>query len=103
MIPHLIIKAAELVSVFEAEIDHPLGLLKVKVGNLRGILIVVLVKLQNWHHINILYTTDKKFRRQLPFIPPYSFAMGSRLPWQQRDISIPQLSEGVEDPDLVQR
>ena len=38
---HLIIKAAKLVSVFEAEIDHPLGLLKVKVGNLRGILIVV--------------------------------------------------------------
>ena len=38
---HLIIKAAKLVSVFEAEIDHPLGLLKVKAGNLRGILIVV--------------------------------------------------------------
>ena len=38
---HLIIKAAKLVSVFEAEIDHPLGLLKVKGGNLRGILIVV--------------------------------------------------------------
>ena len=31
---HLIIKAAKLVSVFEAEIDHPLGLLKVKAGNL---------------------------------------------------------------------
>ena len=38
---HLIIKAAKLVSVFEAEIDHPLCLLKVKAGNLRGILIVV--------------------------------------------------------------
>ena len=38
---HLIIKVAKLVSVFEAEIDHPLGLLKVKAGNLRGILIVV--------------------------------------------------------------
>ena len=38
---HLIINAAKLVSVFEAEIDHPLGLLKVKAGNLRGILIVV--------------------------------------------------------------
>ena len=37
----LIIKAAKLVSVFEAEIDHPLGLLKVKAGHLRGILIVV--------------------------------------------------------------
>ena len=66
---HLIIKAAKLVSVFEAEIDHPLGLLKVKAGNLRGILIVVQVKLENLHHINILYTTDKKFRRQLPIIP----------------------------------
>ena len=38
---NLIIKVAELVSVFEAEIDHPLGLLKVKAGNLRGTLIVV--------------------------------------------------------------
>ena len=36
---NLIIKVAELVSVFEAEIDHPLGLLKVKAGNLRGTLI----------------------------------------------------------------
>ena len=63
------IKAAELVYVIEAEIDHPLGLLKVKAGNLRGILIVVRVKLQKSHHINILYTTDKKFSRQLPFIP----------------------------------
>ena len=78
---HLIIKAAKLVSLFEADIDHPLGLLKVKAGNLRGIFIVVRVKLQNSHHINILYMTDKKFRRQLP------------LPWQQRDISIPQLSD----------
>ena len=68
---HLIIIEAKLVSVFEAEIDHPLGLLKVKAGNLRGILIVVRVKLQNSHHINILYKTDKKFRRQLPFIPSY--------------------------------
>ena len=39
--PPLIIKAVKLVSVFEAEIDHPLGLLKVKAGNLRGILLVV--------------------------------------------------------------
>ena len=36
---------AELASVFEAEIDHPLGLLKVKAENLRVILIVVRVKL----------------------------------------------------------
>ena len=79
MIPHLIIKAAELVSVFEAEIDHPLGLLKVKAGNLRGILIVVRIKLQNWHHINILYMTDKKFRRQLPIIPPYFLCYGKQV------------------------
>ena len=59
--PNLIIKVAELVSVFEAEIDHPLGLLKVKAGNLRGTLIVVRIKLQNSHHINIFDMTDKKF------------------------------------------
>ena len=92
---------AELVSVFEADIDHPLGLLKVKAGNLRGILIVVRIKLQNSHHINIFYTTDKKFSRQLPFISSSFPAMGNRLPWQQSDISISQLSEGVEGPDLV--
>ena len=40
------IKAAELASVFEAEIDHPFGLLKVKAGNLRGILIVVRAKVE---------------------------------------------------------
>ena len=28
-------------------------------------------------------------------------AMGNRLPWQQRDISMYQLSEGVEGPGLV--
>ena len=81
---HLIIKAAKLVSVFEAEIDHPLGLLKVKAGNLRGILIVVRVKLQNLHHINIVYTTDKKSGGQLPFIPSYFPCYGNRAPWQQR-------------------
>ena len=80
---HLIIKEAKLVSVFEADTDHPFGLLKLKAGNLRGILIVVRVKLQNSHHINILYMTDKKFRRQYP------------LPWKQRDISISQLSDLV--------
>ena len=99
--PHLIIIAAELASVFEAEIDHPLGLLKVKAGNLRGILIVVRVKLQKSHHLNILYTTDKKFSRQLPCIPSYFRCYGNRLPWQQGDISISQLSEGLEGPDLV--
>ena len=98
---HLIIKVVELVSVFEAEIDHPLGLLKVKAGNLRGILIVVQAKPQNSHHINILYTTDKKFGRQLPFIPSYFPCYGNRSPWQQRDISISQLYEGVEGPHLV--
>ena len=76
---HLIIKAFELVSVFEAEIDHPLGLLKVKAWNLRGILIVVRVKLQNSHHINILYTTDKKFRGQLSFIPSYFPCYGKQV------------------------
>ena len=103
MIPHLIIKTAELVSAVEAEIDHPFSLLKVKAGNLRGILIVVRVKLQKSHHINILYMTDKKFSRQLPFIPflYISVAMGNRLPWQQRDAPISQLSEGAEVPDLV--
>ena len=76
---HLIIKAAKLVSVFEADIDHPLGLLKVRAGNLRGILIVVLEKLQNSHHINILYMTDKKFRRHLPFLPSYFPCYGKRV------------------------
>ena len=28
-------------------------------------------------------------------------AMENSLPWQQRDISISQLSEGVEGPDLI--
>ena len=28
-------------------------------------------------------------------------ARGNRLPWQQKDISISQLSEGVESPDLI--
>ena len=78
MTPHLIIKAAELVSVFEAEIDHPLGLLKVKAGNLRGILIVVRVKLQKFHHINKLYTTVKKFNRELSFIPSYFHCYGKQ-------------------------
>ena len=40
--PYVIIKArAEIVSVFEAESDYALGLLKVKAGNLRGILTVI--------------------------------------------------------------
>ena len=68
--------SAKLVSVFEAEIDHPLGLLKVRAGNLRGILIVVREKLQNPHHINILYMTDKKFRRHLPFLLPLLWETG---------------------------
>ena len=88
---HLIIKAAKLVSVFKAEIDHPLGLLKVKAGNLRGILIVVQVKLENLHHINILYTTDKKFRRQLPFIPSYFSCYGKQVTMATKGI-FPYLS-----------
>ena len=77
--PTLIIKVAELVSVFEAEINHPLGLLKVKAGNLRGTLIVVWIKLQNSHHINIFYTTDKKFSRQLFLIPSYFLCYGKQV------------------------
>ena len=77
--PNLIIKVAELVSVFEAEIDHPLGFLKVKAGNLRGTLIVVRIKLQNSHHINIFYKTDKKFSRQLPFILSYFLCYGKQV------------------------
>ena len=72
-------KSGRIVSVFEAEIDHPLDLLKVKARNLREILIVVRVKLQNLHHINILCTTDKKFRRQLPFIPSYFLCYGKQV------------------------
>ena len=44
--PPLIINEAEIASVFETEINPPLGLLKVKAGNLRGILIAVRVKLE---------------------------------------------------------
>ena len=44
--PPLKINTTKFASVFEAEIDHPLGLLKVKAGNLRGILMVVRVKLE---------------------------------------------------------
>ena len=77
--PNLIIKVAELVSVFEAETDHPLGLLKVKAGNLRGTLIVVRIKLKNSHHINIFYKTDKKFSGQLPFILSYFLCYGKQV------------------------
>ena len=66
-------KTAELASLLEAEIEHLLGLLKVKAENLRGILIVAQVKLekkrQKSHCINILHATDKKFSRQLPIVP----------------------------------
>ena len=69
---HLIIKAAELVSVFEAEIDHPLGLLKVKAWNLRGIVIVVRIKIQKSHHIITKGTlTSFGTERTLPI---FSFA-----------------------------
>ena len=92
---------AELVSVFEAEIDHPLGLLKVKAGNLRGTLIVVRVKLQNSHHINIFYMMIRNLAENFSSYLHIFFPMGNRLPWQQSNISISQFSEGVEDPDLV--
>ena len=77
--PNFIIKVTELVSVFEAEIDHPLGWVKMKAGNLRGVLIVVPIKLQKSHHINIFYTTDKKFSRQLPFIRSYFLCYGKQV------------------------
>ena len=68
-----IIKTSELASVFEAEIDYPLGWLQVKAGNLRGILMVVCVKLekkrQKSNRINNLYATDKKFSWRLPIVP----------------------------------
>ena len=63
---HLIIKVAELVSVFEAEIDHPLGLLKVKAGNLIGTLTTdeLIVHFTNgvklvWHKIEMSLSTDE--------------------------------------------
>ena len=100
--PHLIIKAAELVSVFEAETDHPLGSLKVNTRNLRGILIVVRVKLQNSHLFSISFAQlTRNLEDNFPSYLHYSFAMENRLLWQQRDISISQLPEGVAGPDLV--
>ena len=92
VIPHLIIKATESVSVFEADIDHPLGLLKVKAGNLRGTFIVVRVSFTQ---------LTRNLADNFPSYLHISVAMGNRLPWQQRYISISQLSEGVEGPDLV--
>ena len=71
-----------------------------------GILIVVRVKLQN-RIISISFT--RLTRNLEDNFPSYlhlvhiSFAMGNRLPWQPRDISISQLPEGVEGSDLVQR
>ena len=92
---HLIIKAAKLVSVLKAEIDHPLGLLKMNAGNLREILIVVRVN----YKIRIISISFTRLTRDLEDnFPSYlhiSLAMGNRLPWQQRDISISQLSDLV--------
>ena len=68
---HVIIKVAKLVSVFEAEIDHPLGSLKVKAANSRNL------------------------EDNFPSYLHISLAMGNRLPWQQKDISISQLSDLV--------
>ena len=92
---HLIIKVAKLVSVFEAEIDHPLGLLKVKAGNLRGILIVVQVN-QKICVISISFTRlTRNLEDNFPSYLHISLAMGNRLPWQQKDISISHLSDSV--------
>ena len=90
-----------LASVFEAEINHPLGLLKVKAGNLKGILIVVRVKLQK-PTISISFTQlTRNLADNFPSYLHIFVGMGNRLPWQQKDISISLLSEGVEGPDLV--
>ena len=73
-----------------------------KAENLRGILIFVRAKLQKSHHINIFYTGPTgNLADNIPSYLHISIAMGNRLLWQQRDISISQLSEGVESPDLV--
>ena len=69
--------------------------------NLREIFIVAQVKLQKSHYINILYTADKKFNRQLPFIPSYFHCYGEQVTMATEGCSISQLSEGVEGPDLV--
>ena len=81
--PPFITKAAKLASVLEADIDHHLGLLKVKAGNLRGILIAVWVNLKkndrNPTVGNFLYTTDRTFNpiqyAPLPPPPSYSFSL----------------------------
>ena len=88
-------KSSQISFCIRSWIDHPLGLLKVKAGNLRGILIVVRVKLQ----IRIISTYFTRLTRNLEdnFLSylHISFAMGNRLPWQQRDIAISQLSDLV--------
>ena len=45
--------------------------------------------------------TDKKFSRQLPFIPSYLRCYRKQVAVATEGISISQLSEGVEGPDLV--
>ena len=44
---------------------------------------------------------DKKFSRQLPFIPSYFCCYGKQVTMATEGISISQLSEGVESPDFV--
>ena len=121
---HLIIKAAKLVSVFEADIDHPLGLLKVKAGNLKGILIVVRVNLQNSHHIISFTWLTRNLEDNFPYhgnrgIFPYlscliwyrgnswlekqflcMVARVNKLPWQQ-DESLSQPFWDIESSNLV--
>ena len=59
---HLIIKAAKLVSVFEAEIDHPSGLLKVNAGNLKEYL-----KTFEWFCFSLKYKSFVKFSKHKIF------------------------------------
>ena len=47
---------AKLASVFEAEIDYPLGLLKVKIGSLRRTLTFAQVKREKNSRVSITFT-----------------------------------------------
>ena len=90
----------ESVSVFEAEIDHPLGLLKVKVGNLRGILMYLFGSNYKNPITSISFTRlTRNLADNFPSYLHIFVAMGNRLPWQQSYISISQLSEGIEGRD----
>ena len=80
--PPLIITATELASVFEAEIHHALGLLKM---NLRGILIVVRVKF------------EKKTTKISPYQYPFRDTTSQKiLSGNERVIAIRYLPPGIK-------